>query len=154
MIKAEDLRIGDLVKVRKGYVFTEGEICKVVATESCSLGKKMEGGCITLKGLSWGEFTVGYCKNYREIDPITLTPEILEKNGFEVEYPGKRYKKPIGAQKRFLSRCLSIEYRPTEWKVFMQYNILIDHMLLRSVKHVHELQHILWALGEDANLKI
>ena len=39
MIKAEDLRIGDLVKVRKGYVFTEDEICKVVATESCSLGK-------------------------------------------------------------------------------------------------------------------
>lgn len=154
MIKAEDLRIGDLVKVRGSYFFEEGEICKVEAVDSCSYGKKIEGGYIMLKGLNWGELSVGYYKDYREIDPIALTPEILEKNGFETVYPGKRYNKPIGARKRFLSRYLSIEYRPTEWKVFMQYNILVDHMLLCSVKHVHELQHILWALGEDANLKI
>lgn len=145
MIGAENLKAGDIVRINKDYDgLVNGDV-----------------GKITIVGdyfIQLTTYTNRIERRYRvfsdNIDPIPLTPEILEKNRFEVEYPGKRYNKPIGAQKRFLSRYLSIEYRPTGWKVFMQYNILVDHVLLCSVKHVHELQHILWALGEDANLKI
>ena len=154
MIRPEDLRIGDLVRVRKGYVFTEDEICKVVATESCSLGKKMEGGCITLKGLSWGEFTVGYCKNYKEIDPIPLAPEIFDKNDFTEEVVGEYYTKPLDNETHPIARYLAVEQKRENWCVFIKYRIFHDCALLRKIQHVHELQHILWALGLEANLKI
>ena len=134
MIKAEDLRIGDLVRYGKNIITVQ------------AIHTNYEEGFII------DEYNVGY--NCDELDPIPLTPEILEKNRYEVKYPEERYNKPIGEQKKFLSRYLAIEHRPTEWKVFIQYITLIDHVLLRSVKHVHELQHILWALGLDANLKI
>ncbi len=156
MIKAEDLRIGDLVRVSKtGCMIPQDAMCKVVAIDSENFFEEMNlKGCATLIELEVNHCNVSVGMWCKYIDPIPLTPEILEKNGFEVIDPRKCYNKPIGAQKRFLSRYLSIEYRPTEWKVFMQYDTLIDHVLLRSVNYVHELQHILWVLGEDANIKI
>lgn len=156
MIKAEDLRIGDLVKVSKtGCMISPDAMCKVVAIDSEKFFEEMNlKGCATLIELEANHCNVSWGIWCKHIAPIPLTPEILEKNGFETVYPGKRYNKPIGPQKRFLSRYLSIECRPTEWKVFMQYNTLVDHTLLCSVNYVHELQHILWALGEDANIKI
>lgn len=145
MIKAEDLRIGDLVKVRGSYFFEEGEICKVEAVDSCSYGKKIEGGYIMLKGLNWSELLVGYYKDYREIDPIPLTPEILEKNGFNMREDTVAYAKtrlglkPLGDNKGYQVGLGSLRF------LFVK---------ARVIKYVHELQHILWALGLDANLKI
>ncbi len=133
MIKAEDLRIGDLV--RYGM-----DIISILAVHS--------NGSVC--------FADGKDQLYAEsvlLEPILLTPEILEKNGFEVVYPEKCYNKFIGPP-RGLIRFLSIEYRRTEWKIFIKYTSLVDHVLLHSFNYVHELQHILWALGEDANLKI
>lgn len=37
---------------------------------------------------------------------------------------------------------------------FIKYRSLHEYALLRKIHHVHELQHILWALGLDAELKI
>lgn len=37
---------------------------------------------------------------------------------------------------------------------FIKYCSLHEYALLRKIQHVHELQHILWALGLDAELKI
>ena len=149
MIKAEDLRVGDLVKViGTESVFTDGEICSVESVDKLY-------GVASLKGIDWGIEECGFLKNSREIDPIPLTPEILEKNRFEVGYPEKCYNKFISSPGRKLIRFLSIENWPTEWKVFLKYTNRTDHyVLLRFVKYVHELQHILWALGADANLKI
>ncbi len=134
MIKAEDLRIGDLVRygvnvITLASVHANGSVC----------------------------FADGKDQMYAEdvlLEPILLTTEILEKNGFEVKYPGECYAKTIGPQKKYTSRYISIENMHTEWKIFLKYTSLIDHVLLRSVNYVHDLQHILWALGEDANLTI
>ena len=155
MIKAEDLRIGDLVIVNKiGCMAPKGTMCKVVAIDSEKSFEEMNlKGCATLIELEVNHCNISFgiwCKN---ISPIPLTPEIFEKNGFEVKRIGECYAKTIGLQKKYISRYISIERMHTEWKIFIKYTSLIDQGLLRSVKHVHELQHILWALGEDANLK-
>lgn len=134
MIKAEDLRVGDIVRYEKNIITVQ------------AVHTNYEEGFINDK------YNVGY--NCNDIDPIPLTPEILEKNGFEVKRIGECYAKTIGPQKKYISRYISIERMHTEWKIFIKYTSLVDQGLLRSVKHVHELQHILWALGEDTNLKI
>lgn len=150
MIKAEDLRIGDLVIVNENCSLEQGTIGKVSEVRSTPLYKENEGS-IGLKPISNDRWPWGVlCRN---IDPIPLTPEILEKNKFEVGYPENIYNKFIGSM-RGLIRFLSIENMHTEWKVFIKYSSLDYRVLLRSVNYVHELQHILWALGEDANLKI
>lgn len=151
MIKAEDLRIGDLVRVNKNDSIKNGLIGKVTDIDSLREYKEKKGA-ITLNtieddGWYWGI----WCCN---IEGIPLTPELLEKNGFEILRSGACYAKPIGPQKKYTSRYISIENMQTEWKVFLKYASLTDHVLLRSVNYVHELQHILWALGTDANLKI
>lgn len=150
MIKAEDLRIGDLVMVNRDPEFPKGTMCVVTYILKVSENK---GGVVSLSAINdeddgpWGT----WCCN---IEGVPLTPEILEKNGLEVTYPGKCYNKQIGEHKRFLSRYLSIEYIDTEWEVSMNYDTLIDHVTLCSVRYVHELQHILWALSLDAEFKI
>lgn len=150
MIKAEDLRIGDLVRINENCSLKEGVISYITEIRTQGIFEKEDFVKLKHFDSDW-EFGV-WCRN---IDPIPLTTEILEKNRFEVVYPEKCYNKFISSPGRKLIRFLSIENWPTEWKVFLKYTNRTDHyVLLRFVKYVHELQHILWALGADANLTI
>lgn len=84
MIKAEDLRIGDLVIVSKtGCKIPKGTVCRVTAIETESM--LFDDGFVSVrlipidpkcKQISWYD----WCKN---ISTIPLTPEILEKNGWK-----------------------------------------------------------------------
>lgn len=140
MIKAEDLRVGDLVKViGTESVFTDGEICSVESVDKLY-------GVASLKGIEWGIEECGFLKNSREIDPIPLTPEILEKNGFEmrddtVVYAKNRLAlKPLDGDKGYQVGLGSLR---------------LFHVKVRIVKYVHELQNIIyWIEGNDANLKV
>lgn len=128
MIKAEDLRIGDLVRYGK-------EVISIQAVHT-----NYEEGFIKDK------YNVGY--NCDELDPILLTPEILEKNGFEM-----REGTVVYAKNRLALKPLD------EGKGYQVYQVGLGSLRLfyvkvRFVKYVHELQHILWALGKDANLKV
>lgn len=79
------------------------------------------------------------------IEGILLTPDILEKNGFEmredtVVYAKNRLSlKPLDDEKSYQVGLGSLHF---------------FYVKVKIVKYVHEFQHILWALGEDANLKI
>lgn len=149
MIKPEDLRIGDLVMVSNdNCMIPKGALCEVVAIDS-------ERACEDKKGLAdllqtvreeW-EFSHGvWCNN---IEGIPLTPELLEKNGFKEEQHQKEgtsewydyYHYDLG---------INIVYEVEENK-FVAY---LDGKKLREIKYVHELQHILWALGLNAELKV
>ena len=156
MIKAEDLRIGDLVIVNKiGCMVPKGNMCKVVAIDSEKSFEEMNlKGCATLIELEVNYCNISFGIWCKYISPIPLTPELLEKNGFNVIDPEKCYTKPIAAQETFSARYLSIENKPTGWRVFIKYEKFSDNALTRSIKYVHELQHILWALGLDAELKV
>lgn len=151
MIKAEDLRIGDLVKVNEvGCMVPKDTMCKVVAIDSEKSFEEMNlKGCATIIELevnhcntSWGI----WCKY---ISPIPLTPEILEKNGWK--------KRTEGWYFMMISKYmyLSVEFGYENGiRVFLKRTTDGLYVKLNVANNVHELQHILWALGLDANLKI
>lgn len=153
MIKAQDLRIGDLVRVSHNCSIPKGTVCVVteIYPERTSGDKK---GIVRLSYTDdtddrpWGV----WCCN---VEGIPLTPEFLSKNGFKEEFVGKYYTIPIKSRTGdSLVRYLAVERKKYTWALFIRYYNVIDNALLRHIKYVHELQHILWALGEDANLKI
>lgn len=151
MIKAEDLRIGDLVIVNENCSLEQGTIGKVSEVRSTPLYKENEGS-IGLKPISNDRWPWGVlCRN---IDPIPLTPEILEKNGFKEDVVGNYYTKPLDNETHPFKRYLAVELKRENWAVFIKYCRLHDCALLRKIQHVHELQHILWALGLDAEIKL
>lgn len=90
-----------------------------------------------------------YLADRSEVDSIRLTGEILEKNGFKEEQHQKEgtsewydyYHYDLG---------INIVYE-VEGNKFAAY---LDGKKLREIKYVHELQHILWALGLNAELKV
>lgn len=122
----------------------KGAVCEVVAIDS-------ERACEDKKGIAdllqivreeW-EFSHGaWCEG---IEGILLTPDILEKNGFEmredtVVYAKNRLSlKPLEDEKGYQVGLGSLHF---------------FYVKVKIVKYVHEFQHILWALGKDANLKI
>lgn len=146
MIKAEDLRIGDLVRVNKNDSIKNGLIGKVTDIDSLREYKEKKGA-ITLNtieddGWYWG---IWCC----DIEPIPLTPEFLEKNGWK--------KRTEGWYFMMISKYmyLSVEFGYENGiRVFLKRTTDGLYVKLNVANNVHELQHILWALGLDANLKI
>lgn len=77
------------------------------------------------------------------IESIPLTPEILEKNGWERD---KLVTYIYGHEAHYIEVICTPN---SEW-VYVTFKGETIH----RIKYVHELQRILWALGKDANLKI
>lgn len=149
MIKPEDLRIGDLVMVSNdNCMIPKGALCEVVAIDSeraCEDKKGLVGLLQTVRE-KW-EFSHGvWCNN---IEGIPLTPELLKKNNFKEEQHQKEgtsewydyYHYGLG---------INVVYE-VEGNKFAAY---LDGKKLREIKYIHELQHILWALGLNAKLKV
>lgn len=149
MIKPEDLRIGDLVMVSNdNCMIPKGALCEVVAIDSeraCEDKKGLAGLLQTVRE-EW-EFSHGvWCNN---IEGIPLTPKLLEKNGFKEE---QHQKEGTSEWYDFYHYDLGINIvYEVEGNKFAAY---LDGKKLREIQYVHELQHILWALGLDAELKI
>ena len=152
MIKPEDIRIGDIVRTNRDCAFPKGTMCVVteIYPERTSGYKK---GIVRLSYTDdtddgpWGVW-------FSNIEGIPLTPEILENNGFKEEVVGEYYTKPLDDETHPLNRYLAVELKRENWVVFIKYRRLHDCALLRKIQHVHELQHILWALGLNAELKL
>lgn len=140
MIKVEDLMVGNLVKViGTESVFTDGEICSVESVDRIN-------GVASLKGIDWGIEECGFLKNRRKIDPIPLTPEILERNGFEM-----REDTVVYAKNRLALKPLDDE---KGYQVGLG-SLRLFYVKVSVIKYVHELQNILyWIDGENANLTI
>lgn len=147
MIKPEELRIGDLVRVNRDCAFPKGTMCAVtdIRPEKALKDKK---GIVSLSAINddddgpWGAWCC-------YIEGIPLTPELLEKNGFKEEQHQKE-----GASEWYdyyhYDLGINIVYEVEENK-FAAY---LDGKKLREIQYVHELQHILWALGLNAELKV
>lgn len=152
MINAEDLRIGDIVQTNKDCTFPKGTLC-IVTEIHPDRQHNDKKGVVSLKAANdeddgpWGT----WCCN---IEGIPITPEILEKNGFEVRVSRVYYTKLIG-DANFSQRNIAIERERNDWAVFIRYKIMPDSVLLRHIQYVHELQNILWGvLGLDSNMKV
>ncbi len=91
--------------------------------------------------------------SYDDLTPIPLTEEILEKSGWRKS----GYMSVRG--RATLYRLGSATDRDRTVVCFYAQDIFLEmwqeHNIVRKeIKYVHQLQHILWALGVDDDLKI
>lgn len=153
MIKPEDLRIGDLVRVSHDCMFSIGTMCVVTDINPQKVYNDKKG-VVTLNAVNdnddgpWG----AWCAN---IEGIPVTPEIFNKNGFKEEIVGEYYTKLLDNEENLLARYLAVKLQIVNWAVFIRHCILPDQVLIRRIQYVHELQNTLWGvLGLDAKLKL
>ena len=147
MIKPENLRIGDIVQTNKDCMFPKDTLC-IVTESHPDRQHNDKKGVVSLKAVNdeddgpWG----AWCCN---IEGIPLTPELLEKNGFKEE---QHQKDGTSEWYDFYHYDLGINIvYEVEGNKFAAY---LDGKKLREIQYAHELQHILWALGLNAELKI
>lgn len=134
MIKAEDLRIGDLVQ-------HESHVLKITGLHNI--------GSVFTEHRILGE---------NELTPIPITTEILEKNGWKlitydfnnVCFVHSNYE-VCNLKVSSKGECLKVDL-----DLMPSYERICNHTLSlpKNITYVHELQHILWAFGLDANLTI
>lgn len=147
MIKPEDIRIGDLVRANRDCAFPKGTMC-VVTDIRPKKALKDKKGVVSLSAIyddddgPWGAWCC-------YIEGIPLTPELLEKNGFKEE---QHQKEGSSEWYDFYHYDLGINVvYEVDGNKFAAY---LDGKKLREIQYVHELQHILWALGLNAELKV
>lgn len=137
MIHQKDLRLGDLVQITEDLLeYKQGDTFVVIDISEDYIGLRSPDKSDGRPDM----YTIG-----DHIEGVPLTPEILEKNGVEmredtVVYAKNRLSlKPLEDEKGYQVGLGSLHF---------------FYVKVKIVKYVHQLQHILWALGEDANLKI
>lgn len=144
MIPIKDLRIGDLVKTTtRNPILEKGSICKVVLIDA------LINSIIVQKS----NVDVCRCLVKEEIEGIPLTPEILEKNGWN-----KRHDPTSSCD--IYSKGKDAFYVSLEQSIYKKqegFELVVADSTYRfgnKIQYVHQLQHILWVLGEDAKLII
>ena len=158
-MKAKELMIGDLVRVSKDVCIEKGAIVRVHAIDGDNnFPEKGLKGCVTcvrindpdrMSGGVWAEY----------LEPIPLTAEILEKNGFEElmnesEVSAARFGRkpePTGVWQYGFGQFDSVAY------VFEQSFLRIKFMEgytadIANIKYVHELQHALRLCGIEKEI--
>ena len=86
--------------------------------------------------------------SYDDLSPIPLTSEILEKNGW------KEDDEIWGIDNAFGQLHIEFFSNGKEIEAMVSVTDNRDVCCLKQIKHIHQLQHILWALGMDDDLKI
>lgn len=97
------------------------------------------------------EFKSEYRVYVSDIIPIPLTPEILEKNGWEksdilVDEDGSEHH--LYENKKNLVNIMHVP----ESKRFLPF--IVNQHILTSFKYVHQFQHLLFGLGLPMDLKV
>lgn len=92
-----------------------------------------------------------YFATHGKVEPIPLTIELLEKNGFKQE---QHQKDSNSEWVDFYHYDLGINIVYEVAKKGIPFAVYLDGKKLREIKHVHELQHVFWALGLNAELKV
>ncbi|WP_337640138.1 hypothetical protein [Prevotella sp.] len=145
MIHQKDLRLGDLVQITVDLPeYKQGDTFVVIDISEVYIGLRSPSESDCRQDL----YTIR-----DHIEGILLTPDILEKNGWNKRHDPTSscdiYSKGKGAFYVSLEQSI---YKKQEGFEF----VVADstYRFGNKLQYVHELQHILWALGEDANLKI
>ena len=84
----------------------------------------------------------------KDISPVPLTEEILEKDGW------RENDEIWGIDNAFGQLHIEFFSNGKEIEAMVSVTDNRDVCCLKQIKHIHQLQHILWALGMDDDLKI
>lgn len=88
---------------------------------------------------------------WNEVQPIPLTPEILEKNGFRIVFDGELHTSYFQDIEHFLYTEIKVDKTGIYQKLSMC-DCLGNKVVLVECKFVHQLQHALRLCGIDKNI--
>lgn len=132
---------GDLVMVKKSALqFAKDKIFKVISS--------LSGGF--LKVVMLNDSSTTYSISNNAIRPIPLTPEILEKNGWE--FVGGQVDEDGFTWDIYSNRGVlpDLYYYPDgKFSVFMY-----RKEVLPDIKYIHQLQHFLYGLGLNSEMEV
>ncbi len=147
---------GDLVMVKESALqFAKDKIFKVISS--------LSGGF--LKVVMLNDSSTTYSISNNAIRPILLTPEILEKNGWNKstswfyvgsEERGYQFSKELDDKWDELDRMTYGDLQISQCENLRDWDYIneCNHYFRFEFTYVHELQHLLYALHIDSNLKI
>lgn len=150
MIKPEELRIGNLVRVSiDNRAVPKGELCEVVEINSqLILGKKK--GSVILRPLNKEMQESPYGVWCNDIEGIPITLDFLEKNNFEK----KEYNTDEGSIEWHVYKhedsCVEVLYYPQTDEIFVFY----CNKRPCNIAYVHELQNFLAAVKENIKITV
>lgn len=149
MIKPEDLRIGDFVRISSdSCIIQKGTICKVIAIYAGRMPYN-DKGIITLLPLDRSE-EAPYSILCKDIEGIPLSIKFLTKNGFEET--GHRMDRSGYEWCTYenTDSCVRVEYYPKT----KDFSTFVGGEELCYITHIHELQNILSVFKEDIEITI
>lgn len=144
---------GDLVMTNGVPLGTAKDVVYRVTSSDPSKTLKLDDGTVlkgvvcleNIEGAEFGEkgYLFGDCCAWvKDIVAIPLTSEILEKNGW----------KSING--KYALKIKNANYVVLEFTEDGIYTYINENTMLFTIKYIHELQHLLYALHIDSNLKI
>lgn len=138
---------GDLVMVKKSALqFAKDKIFKVISS--------LSGGF--LKVVMLNDSSTTYSISNNAIRPIPLTPEILEKNGWERN--GGQYSftfKPyVGYKVELIGFFVEMFKDVHDMLKHRYFQITHENKVICGCFYVHELQHFLFGLGLNSEMEV
>ena len=161
-MKAKDLMIGDWVRVnRDGLCIKKDTIVQVRGIDGDDkIEEKGLFGAAHCHPLDEDQFDGGIWLDY--LDPIPLTPEILEKNGFE-----RCVSSIVRTSTAAIPVCDSNQFATADfpdlriidrgiWHYSLRTPVVCDlkHYEIHEIKYVHELQHALRLCGIEKEISL
>ena len=149
---------GDLVMTNGVPLGTAKDVVyRVISSDPIKTLKLNDGtilkGVVNLEnieGTSVGDkgFIFGDCRAYfKDIVPINLVPDILEKNGWKKDEECS-FKTQLYYKKKFGVKTIFVIVREDD-------SIAVcDKVRLRIIKYIHELQHLLFGLDVSHEMKL
>ena len=150
MIKPEDLRIGDFVKVSSDHsMIPQGTICEVVGISYQRILTKKKRFAILLP-LDRKEDEEAHGIWLDNIEGIPLSIKFLTKNGFEETEHRMDRSGYEWCTYENTDSCVRVEYYPKT----KDFSTFVGEEELCYITHVHELQNILSAFKESIEIII
>ena len=148
---------GDLVMTNGAPLGTEQDVVYRVTSSDPSKTLKLDDGTVikgivrleNLEGVEFGDkgYLFGDCCAWvKDIVPIPITPEILEKNGWKNDgYDW--YKLPTKRAYLYIIKDITTL---GEFLVCVG----LDRHIIASIKFVHQLQHLLFVLNINSEMEV
>lgn len=94
------------------------------------------------------------CPKEEELSPILLTPEILEKNGWDKDNSKfYEYDDDPEYENRYFNWTYNLTLDLDDCSVYKGTSGIL-YCLLSEVKYVHQLQHLLFGLGVNHDMEV
>lgn len=150
---------GDLVMTNGAPLGTEQDVVYRVTSSDPSKTLKLEDGTVmkgvvrleNLEGVEFGDkgYLFGDCCAWvKDIVPILITPEILEKNGWRTQ---NRWYYYLDVAEGFIS-YIGIDFKHKSYKGHLYVEVDGNNMV--EIQYCHELLHFLFGLGLNSEMEV